>query len=109
MVDDNVDRDSTMTEAVAPDTTTVNCDTAMIEAAVPVAVVVEAPTRTLPVAVDVSEVGKSAEETLVSKRKPDDMRLDTNSIPTERIACGKRHFVAGLESLLFLVCSIIIM
>ena len=53
---------------------------------------VEAPTPTPPVAVDAPE----------EKRKADDMRMDPNNIPGERITRGKRVPLAGLESLLFI-------
>ena len=140
MVDDNVDRDSTMTEAVAPDATTVNCDTAMTEAAAPVAVVntvmtdvkvgddvpvqctrsttktsVEKPSplakvpegkSTVDTPIAVVEVGETpagkSPDVSKSKRKADDMRMDPNNIPGERISRRKRIPVAGLESLLFI-------
>ena len=96
MVDDNVDRDITMTEAVAP-TPEEPLPAKALEEPLP-AKAVEAPAPTPTAIVAVAVVAPS---TLVSKRKPDDMRLDPNSIPSERIARGKRHSVAGLESLLF--------
>ena len=96
MVGDNVYRDITMTEAVAP-TPEEPLPAKALEEPLP-AKAVEAPAPTPTPIVAVAAVAPEGKR----KRLADDMRMDPNEIPGERISRGEGVPVAGLESLLFI-------